>query len=229
MGIWPGSHSTGVHGAMAREGSPAEHRSFWRSVYEENPYDALPWFDVEPSPTVARAVAEKFLMPGTAVLDVGCGAGSNVLFLARRGFESHGIDLSPGAVRAAQERARDEGLTIDVRVGDALDLDFPGARFDGVIDNGCFHTLPIARRRDYARELTRVLRPDGAVVLSWVAREHGGPYGPPHRPSLEEVTRTFEERFLFLRTEFHAPSDARSPPVYDAWLTLRRTPRPPPR
>lgn len=228
-GICPGRESVAVRSAMTRGGSPAEHRSFWRSVYEENPYDALPWFDTEPSPPVARAVAEKFLVPRTAVLDVGCGAGSNVLFLARHGFESHGIDLSPGAVRAAQERARAEGLTIDVRVGDALDLDFPGARFDGLIDNGCFHTLPVARRKDYAHEVARVLRPGAAFVLSWVAREHGGPHGPPHRPSLEEVSRTFEERFLFLRTEFHPPNDRHSLPLYDAWLSLRRAPRPPAR
>lgn len=214
---------------MTKEGSPVDHRSFWRSVYEENPYDTLPWFDAEPSPSVARAVSERFLMPPTAVLDIGCGAGSNVLFLARQGFESHGIDLSPGAVRAAQERAREEGLAIDVRVGDALDLDFPAHRFDGIVDNGCFHTLPVDRRPDYAREVARVLRPGGAFVLAWVAREHDSPPGPPHRPSLEEVTRTFEGRFLFLRTGFHSSDDVDSLPNYDAWLSLRRTPQPPPR
>lgn len=214
---------------MAKEGSPPEHRLFWESVYAEEPYGALPWFEPGPSASVVEAVTEQFLRPDGPVVDLGCGAGSNVLYLARSGFESHGIDLSPGAVRAAKERARAEGLAVDVRVGDALDLDFPAARFEGAIDHGCFHTLPVARRGDYAREVARVLRPGGAFVLAWVAREHDGPSGPPHRPSLHEVTQAFEELFLFVRSSFHPASDSGSLPTYDAWLSLRRAPQPPPR
>lgn len=213
----------------ARRGSSARVREQWRSTYEATPYHELPWFSPDPSPLVVRAVVEGFLPRPCAVLDVGCGAGSNVLYLARQGFESHGVDLSPGAVRAANDRAREANLTIDVRVGDGLDLGFPSARFGGVIDHGCFHTLPVRRRPDYAREISRVLRPGGAFVLSWVAREHTRATGPRHRPSLEEVTRTFEGRFLFARTEFHPGGEDRGPSVYDAWLVRRTAPQPPPR
>ena len=169
-------------------GSSAEHRAQWEAIYEQTPYHELPWFDPDPSPQVVHAVAEGFLRPGSTVLDVGCGAGSNVLFLASKGFDAHGVDLSPGAVRAAERRAREARLRVDLHVGDVLSLAFPDARFDGVLDNGCFHTLPIPRRPDYACEIARVLRPGGSFVLSWVAREHEGEHGPPHRPSLAEVT-----------------------------------------
>lgn len=216
-------------GTRSRRGSSAQHRAAWKATYEETPYEELPWFDPEPSPQVVRAVDEGFLPPGVAVLDVGCGAGSNVLFLARKGFESHGVDVSPGAIRAAQERARKDGLAAEFHVGDALALDFPDARFGGIIDNGCFHTLPIRRRTDYARETARVLRPGGAFVLSWVAREHTGLRGPRHRPSLAEVTRALERRFLFVRTGFRPRLAEGAPAVYDAWLTRRVTPQPPPK
>lgn len=216
-------------GKAVRRGISARHRASWKATYEETPYTELPWFDPDPSPQVVRAVAEKFLPPGAAVVDVGCGAGSNVLYLAREGFESHGVDLSPGAIRAAEQRARTEGLAVDLRVGDVLDLPFPRARFGGVTDNGCFHTLPLGRRGDYAREVARVLRPGGAFVLSWVAREHTGERGPRHRLSLAEVTRALEERFLFVRAEFHPATEEGAPSVYDAWLTRRTTPQPPPR
>ena len=212
-----------------RRGSSSNHRAAWEQIYDQTPYHELPWFDPDPSPQIVRAVGAGFLPPGDSVLDVGCGAGSNVLYLAREGYESHGIDLSPGAIRSAESRARAEGLTVDVRVGDALALDFPAGRFGGVTDNGCFHTLPIPRRADYALEISRVLRPGGAFVLSWVAREHVGDTGPRHRPSLEEVTRIFEKRFLFVRTNFDARGGDKGPAVYDAWMTRRTSPQPPPR
>lgn len=216
-------------GTLGHRGSSARHRAMWKATYEETPYRELPWFDPGPSPPVARAVAERFLPPRSSVLDVGCGAGSNVLYLAREGYDSHGIDLSPGAVRSAIARARDEGLAVDVAVGDALDLRFPEGRFEGVIDNGCFHTLPIRRRKEYARQIARVLRPGGAFVLSWVAREHTAARGPPHRPSLEEVARALEPGFLFVRSGFHPAGEDGGPSTYDAWLRRRSEPQPPAR
>ncbi len=212
----------------ARRGSSARHRAAWKTTYERTSYQQLPWFDPDPSPQVVRAVAEGFLPPRSSVLDVGCGAGSNVLYLCRTGFRGFGVDISPGAIQAARGRALEGRLTADFRVGDVLALDFPDGKFDGVVDNGCFHTLPVRRRAGYATEIHRVLRPGGSLVLSWVAREHTGARGPSHRPSLEEVTRTFESRFLFVRTAFHPPGTERGLPVYDAWLTRRTSPQPPP-
>jgi cyclopropane fatty-acyl-phospholipid synthase-like methyltransferase len=214
---------------LRRRGSSARVRAQWRATYATTPYQHLPWFDPDPSPQVTGAVTEGFLRRGTAVLDLGCGAGSNVLYLARMGFEAHGVDLAPEAIRSAEERARTEGLSVDVRVGDALALPFPAGRFDAAIDNGCFHTLPVRRRKDYAREVARVVRPGGQFVLSWIGREQTSAHGPPHRPSLAEVTGALEERFVFVRAEFHEGGKVRGASVYDARLLRRSSPQPPPR
>lgn len=209
-----------------REGSSAADRARWAATYEETPYQELPWFDPGPDRAVEQAVADGFFVPGVAVLDLGCGAGSNVLFLATKGYEAHGVDLSPGAVRAALARARAAGVSVDVRVGDALALDFSEGAFGGLVDIGCFHTLPLHRRSDYAREVARVLRPGGGFILSWVAREQVGEHGPRHRPSLGEVTDALERWFLFARTEFRASVGEEGPAVYHAWLRRRSAPQP---
>ena len=206
----------------ARRGSASEERAHWAAAYDSTPYHDLPWFDPDPSPQVVEAVQSRFFAPGSRVLDIGCGAGSNVLYLARSGFEAHGVDLSPGAVRAARQRAADAALTVHVREGDVLDLPFPESTFSAALDNGCFHTLPVDRRPDYVREAARVLRPGGSLLLSWIGRESTLPMGPPHRPSLAEVVVPFEREFLFRRTELRERPEREHPVAYVAWMEIGR-------
>jgi SAM-dependent methyltransferase len=214
-----------------RQGIPEPLRARWNKTYAETPYRDLPWFSRTPYVWVKQAATERWFRPGGRVLDVGCGAGTNSLFLAGQGFRASGVDLAEGAIHAARRRAEKAGLSVDFRVGDALRLPYPRGEFDGLIDVGCFHTLPTSLRRAYSKELARVLRPGGRYALSWVAREFEKPFGPPHRPSLKETAATFEEEFLFLRTEFRASSTGRrdrdSISVYCALLERRMVRQPP--
>jgi SAM-dependent methyltransferase len=207
-------------------GISAEARAQWKATYEKERYDRLPWFQSEPSPTLVEAVTAGFFPKKGKVLDVGCGAGSNVLWLAGKGYRAHGVDLAPGALRAARERAEKAHLRIDVQEGDALALPFPKGNFDAVLDHGCFHTLPIARRSDYRDEIARVLGPEGRYLLVWVAREFTGERGPTHRPSVAEVAQVFEPRFLFQRTTFRSSTYDEGLPAYAGWLVRRRVPQP---
>ncbi|NNN16810.1 MAG: class I SAM-dependent methyltransferase [Thermoplasmata archaeon] len=213
--------------ARSLVGLSAQARARWRTMYAQTPYQKLPWFDPGPSRSTRLAVSTGFLPMGGSILDIGCGAGSNVIFLAKHGFVAHGIDISPGAVAAARERASKARVRVDVREGDALALPFADGSLDGAIDHGCFHTLPIRRRAEYATEVRRVLRRDGRFVLTWVAREHTGARGPPHRPSVEEVARALEPKFLFTRTAFQAEREGGGPACYLAFLLRRSTPQPP--
>jgi SAM-dependent methyltransferase len=206
---------------------PEELRASWRRLYAENDFRSLPWFRPDPSPELRRAVTEGWLPRGGAALDVGCGAGSNALFLARAGFRTSAVDLAPAAIEAAQARARRRGLTVDFRIADALRLPFGGRSFRTATDFGCFHTLPLPLRGAYAYQLARVIRPEGRFLLSWITREHTGAMGPTHRPSLAEVAETFEPHFLFRRVEYAAGS--RGFPHATALLERRTRPQPPPR
>lgn len=203
---------------------PAE-KANWASTYQRNRYDELPWFRPGPKPALENALKEGWVQRPGPWLDLGCGAGSDVLWLTRNGIRATGIDVAPGAVAAAGTRARSTRSSASFVVGDVLDLPFPGGHFKGASDMGCFHTLPLKFRRPYAEEVGRVLRPGGRFLLSVAAREAIEEGGPPHRLSVEEVTRSLEEHFLVRRLSFE--QRAGRLPSYEVWLERRRSPQPP--
>ena len=76
--------------------------------------------------------------PGERVLEIGCVAGDNTLFLAERGFEAHGLDIAPAAVAWAREKAAARSLSAHFTVGDVRILDDQAdASFDFVLDGCC--------------------------------------------------------------------------------------------
>ncbi len=175
----------------------------WDAWYASQDYRKMPWHSPGPSPWLVRAVRTRRIPPGSSVLDVGCGSGSNSLWLQKRGFRATGIDVSRTVIAVAQRRARAAGLTPNFRVANAAALPFADRSFGAALDTGCFHSLPIRLRRRYAREIARVLRAGSPLLLTWIPREVRSAVGPPHRPSLTEVAAVFEPSFLFAAVERH--------------------------
>lgn len=105
--------------------------------------------------------------PGATVLDIGCGAGMDLLLAARRVGPTGrviGVDMTPAMAEKARASARAAGLTnVEVRVGDALDLPVDSASIDVVISNGVINLTP-DKDKAYA-EIVRVLKPGGRLQL----------------------------------------------------------------
>ena len=105
--------------------------------------------------------------PGTRVLDAGCGAGLLALLASLRGAQVAALDASPDLLAIARERVP----TADVREGDLETLPYADASFDAVTAvNSVFYAADMAVAM---RELGRVVRPDGRVVVT--------AWGPPER------------------------------------------------
>jgi SAM-dependent methyltransferase len=118
--------------------------------------------------------------PGRAV-DLGCGTGTNLLTLARAGWEVTGIDFAIKAVVAARRKLRGAGLSEKVRVGDVSNLDsVRGAvdqRFDLVLDIGCYHGLPQTSRAAYRANLPVLLAAGGVFMIYAHWKPDGGQQG----------------------------------------------------
>lgn len=96
------------------------------------------------------------------VLEIAVGTGRNLPFYPE-GVRLTGVDISPGMLEFARERANQFGIRIDLRVGDAQALDVPDASFDTVVSTLSMCTIPDERQA--IREARRVLRPGGRFVL----------------------------------------------------------------
>ena len=107
--------------------------------------------------------------PGETVLDIGCGAGMDLMLAARRaGPSGHaiGVDMTPAMLELAKRGALKAGLweNIEVRRGMAEELPVESECVDVVISNGVLNLSPDKDRA--FREVSRVLRPGGRLHLA---------------------------------------------------------------
>jgi ubiquinone/menaquinone biosynthesis C-methylase UbiE len=113
-------------------------------------------------------VAAAGVRPGQRVLDVGCGTGYWARLLAEAVGPDGlvvGIDPSPEMVAYAARKAPPGG-TCRFQVGTAEALDFPSDHFDVVVNSLMMHHLPEDLRVPALREMRRVLRPDGTLLVA---------------------------------------------------------------
>jgi methyl halide transferase len=147
----------------------------WNDRYREGD---LPWDTGRPSSELQRALSEHKIQPCRA-LEIGCGTGTNSVWLAQQGFEVTGVDLAPVAVERAEARAQAAGVKAHFMVGDVLqllDLDGPFAFF---FDRGCYHAVRREAPNQYAPAVARQLTAGGrGLILAGNAREPHDP-GPP--------------------------------------------------
>ena len=104
-----------------------------------------------------------------AVLEVGCGLGTDGAQFAKAGADYTGIDLTDAAVELAKRRFELFQLPGTFRVADAERLDFPDNSFDLVYSHGVLHHTPDTAAA--VREVHRVLRPGGKAVVMLYHRD----------------------------------------------------------
>jgi 2-polyprenyl-3-methyl-5-hydroxy-6-metoxy-1,4-benzoquinol methylase len=102
--------------------------------------------------------------PGRA-LDLGCGTGTNVITLAKLGWKVIGVDFASRALRLADRKARQSGVAVDFHQEDVTQLKSITGLFDLILDMGCYHSLPPAKRPSYILRINQLLAEDGTYLL----------------------------------------------------------------
>ena len=153
----------------------------------------MPWDSGLRSRELARVLDSGLVSPGRAV-ELGCGTGTNSVYLAQRGFEVTALDCSPLALERAKQRAAQAGVSVDFVLADLCQFEKVLPPFDFVFDRGCYHC---ARRIDLAgflKTLASLTRPGSRyLVLTGNANEQSDE-GPP-RLHEHEIRADFEALF----------------------------------
>jgi SAM-dependent methyltransferase len=154
-----------------------------------------PWDTGIPAPELVRYIEGK---PPGSMIDIGCGTGTNLSYLAEHGWTVTGIDIAWLAIRKAKRKLKNNAATLLVAdISRLLEFILPGP-YDLGLDMGCFHMLPERDRFRYVRGLEQWMKPDGLYML-YAFQPSDGFNG--RGISKELVMAYFEKSFELIRYE----------------------------
>ena len=144
----------------------------WDQIYRRYPVESWGWELGKPRPILVEFVEKGLIKKGKA-LDLCCGAGTNTVYLAEKGFEVTAIDISPKAIEYAKEKAGQANVKINFMTQSFVDLSFKDEPFDFVFDMGCFHHVEIVDRTKFINGVHRVLKKGGNYLLTCFSHKNG--------------------------------------------------------
>jgi SAM-dependent methyltransferase len=181
----------------------------------------IPWDLGRPDYNLINILKQISVKPCKA-LDIGCGTGDNVIWLASNGFTVTGTDTVAEAVKMAQKKAKESGVNCEFIKSDFLADVLESDSFDFVFDRGCFHSFDSdAERKQFAENVAITIK-KGGIWLSLIGSADDPPResGPPQRTArniIDAVEADFEILSLMSgRFDSNDPIPAR------AWICLMR-------
>ncbi|MCL7414094.1 MAG: class I SAM-dependent methyltransferase [ANME-2 cluster archaeon] len=172
------------------------HHGTWNDIYEGAKPEDLPWFSPEPDTDIMQLIDK--LVPGMA-LDIGCGPGVHAIELAKRGWDVTALDISPGAIKMAEECALKAGVEVEFRIINVLAFE-PDGSFDLVLDRGFLHSLEPTEYPRWTDMVAAALKPGGIVVAKEFTIDPVNRFGPTGL-SESEMRDVLDRRFTIERLE----------------------------
>ena len=157
----------------------------WEQIFRERDWGRYP------PEELIRFVARYFYRASDRgqikILEIGCGPGANIWFLAREGFDAYGIDGSETAIAKAERALKEEGLKARLQVGDINSLCrlYPSSYFDALVDVACLQCNGTQAIETILDQAVTILKPQGKIFSMMVA---DGSYGDGLGKELEPGT-----------------------------------------
>jgi SAM-dependent methyltransferase len=179
-----------------------------------------PWDTDQVPPELSGLIEGPEALPAGRALDVGCGTGTQAVYLASHGWEVTAIDAVPRPLARARARAEAAGVKVDWILADVARIErLELARgFTLVFDRGCFHGLDDDQRAAYSAAVTNLAGP-AATLLIMAFAPNRVPVGPAGVEQSELIGR-----FARWRLVSAAPDSRRGPsgPMGNVPLTWYR-------
>jgi cyclopropane fatty-acyl-phospholipid synthase-like methyltransferase len=132
-------------------------------------------------------------------VELGCGTGTNAIFLAQQGFDVTAIELSPRALEQAIRRADEAGVEVQFRQGDLCRFESALQPFDFVFDRGCYHSVRKIDLGGFLETLRRLTK-SGSKLLALTGNANDTTeLGPPRLHEHEiraELGGLFDVNFI---------------------------------
>jgi len=160
--------------------STASMKRLWEESFAEQ--IALGAYNTSPVEALIRTVAyhlrgryEGEVLSHLSFLEMGCGAGPNLVWLAQKGIRVSGIDIAANALDLARTNLERHG--VGDRIGDLVEgsvdrVPFPDSSFDGILEACVFQHLDAETRARTFAEVQRLLKPGGVFVGYMLDRGH---------------------------------------------------------
>ena len=170
----------------------SRHDTGWDRIYHNYAPQSLPWELGKPRKGLVRLVESGHIVPGKT-LDLCCGAGTNPIYLATRGFDVTAIEISDSAVDYARENAQSVKAELSFLIADYLNLPFKNRIFHFIFDFGCFHHVQAKDRHIFIEEVHRVLKPKSPYFLACFSYRNGPGW---NNFTEEQIINLFGGRFI---------------------------------
>lgn len=194
----------------------------WEDRYK-NATERLPWDVGTPAPELQDAFTELNLH-GKPVLEIGCGTGTNAIWMAQQNCRVVATDISPTAIEQAKAKTSEAKVDVEYLLADICEAPaVQDGTVDFVFDRGVYHVMSPEKRAVFAKRVADSLSSGGHWLCMAGSKDEvreNPEVGPPQLSAVEVIEpmeKLFEIHKL-ARAHFQLPSGSK----HVAWIVLSK-------